>query len=259
MKVIIKKILPEFIFKKILKIKEYILILKFKKVHPDTKIFNKPRSLLYSQENQDYIIYENFFKFKKNGIYCDIGGNHPLNMNNTRYFEESGWGGYAFEPLPGMQRLWEKERTAHFFPYAVSDKNGEVVFSIVKNSTGWEDMLSYVRDTRKINCSHNVENITVKTRRLDDVFSEEGINYIDYMSIDVEGHELNVLKGIDFSKMKINVLTVENNSPGYRTNGDEKIRKLMFENNYSLWGRIVGLDDIYVHKKFYYEHIETEL
>ena len=70
------------------------------------------------------------------------------------------------------------------------------------------------------------------------------------MSIDVEGHELNVLKGIDFNKVKINILTIENNPPENPIFGDENIRRVMFENNYILWGRIIGLDDIYVHKDF---------
>ena len=48
----------------------------------------------------------------------------------------------------------------------------------------------------------------------------------------------------------INVLTIENNSPGCIIIGDERIREIMFENNYILWGRIIELDDIYVHKNF---------
>ena len=70
------------------------------------------------------------------------------------------------------------------------------------------------------------------------------------MSIDVEGHELNVLKGIDFEKVRINILTIENNPPENSIYGDDNIRKIMFDNNYILWGRIVGLDDIYIHKDF---------
>ena len=70
------------------------------------------------------------------------------------------------------------------------------------------------------------------------------------MSIDVEGHEFNVIKGVDFSETRINVLTIENNSPDYRINGDDKIRQYMFENNFVFWWKIVELDDIYVHKEF---------
>ena len=78
----------------------------------------------------------------------------------------------------------------------------------------------------------------------------KGIDHIDYLSLDVEGHELNVIKGIDFNQVKINVLTIENNPNCCKIIGDENIRKIMFENNFILWGRILGLDDIYVNKSF---------
>lgn len=174
-----------------------------------------------------------------------------MNINNTRYFEEIGWSGYVFEPLPYMKPLWEKYRKAKFFPFGASDKDGKVTFSVVKDATGWEDMLSFVKETRRDeDYGYETEEITIEVKPLKDVFENENITHIDYMSIDVEGHELNVLKGIDFSKVRINVLTIENNPPCCSIFGDENIRKLMFKNNYFLWGRIVGLDDIYVHKDF---------
>lgn len=252
-KKLVKLLTPNFYNKLTLSKKNFILN-KFKKDYPNTKIFEligKENRKLYSQDNQDYIVYNSFFKDKTDGIFCDVGGNHPLNINNTRYFEEQGWSGYVFEPLPYMKPLWEEHRQAMFFPYAASDKEGKVVFSIVKDTTGWEDMLSFVKETRDIDYGYDSEEVTVQTRPLKDVFREKNIMHIDYMSIDVEGHELNVIKGIDFSKVEINVLTIENNSACCPIYGDDKIRKVMFDNNYVLWGRIVGLDDIYVRKDFF--------
>jgi len=104
---IIKKLIPN-TYAKLVRIKKSIMIKKFKKMHPNTKIFVKPVSKLYSQENQDYIVHSNFFQNKDNGVFCDVGGNHPLNINNTRFFEEKGWTGYVFEPLPYMKKLWEE-------------------------------------------------------------------------------------------------------------------------------------------------------
>jgi len=248
-KKIIRKLLPN-IYGRLGAIKKFIMIKKFRTQYPNTKIFEKPISKLYSQENQDYIIYHNFFKNIEDGVFCDVGGNHPLNINNTRHFEEQGWTGYVFEPLPHMKKLWGEYRTAKLFPYAVSDTEGEVAFSVVKDSTGWEDMLSFVKETRDVDYEYETEDIQVKTRMLQNVFREEHIKHIDYMSIDVEGHELNVIKGINFEQVVINVLTIENNSPEYRINGDERIRKIMFDNDYVLWGRIIELDDIYVNKGF---------
>ena len=223
---------------------------KFVKNYPDTKIFFESKRELYSQDNQDYIVSNNFFKNKNKGIFCDIGGNHPLNINNTRYFEELGWNGFVFEPLSYMKPLWDKHRKAKFFNFALSDEEGEVTFTVVKDATGWEDMLSYIKDTRNADYKYGTKEITVQTRMCKNVFREENITMIDYMSIDVEGHELNVLKGIDFNKVQINVLTIENNPPCSTIYGDDRIRELMLSNKYILWGRIIGLDDIYVHEDF---------
>lgn len=124
---------------------------------------------------------------------------------------------------------------------------------IVQNESGWEDMLSYVKETSNIKYDYKTEDIKVKTRALKNVFKEENITEIDYMSIDVEGHELQVIKGIDFTEVKVKVLTIENNFGGSSDEsnyGDDEIRNIMFDNDYILWGRIVGLDDIYVKSDF---------
>lgn len=251
-KKIAKKILPK-LYDKLYNIKVNSIILNFKKQYPNTKIFypiNKNDRRLHSQENQDYIVYENFFKNKKYGFFCDVGGNHPLKINNTLYFEQLGWDGISFEPLPHMSKLWAEHRKAKLFPFALSDSKGKVTFTIVKDATGWQDMLSFVKETRYANYDYETEEIQVQTEIFKEIMEQENITHIDYLSLDVEGHELNVLKGMDFDVVRINVLTIENNPPHCAIYGDENIRKIMFENHFILWGRIVGLDDIYVHKDF---------
>ena len=247
-KKIARKIFPNF-YTKLGKVKRSIVARKLKKEHPNTKIFHDNHIKLYSQHNQDYIVYNNFFKNKK-GVFCDVGGNHPLNINNTLYFEEIGWEGLAFEPLPSMKPLWEKHRKAKFFSFGVSDKENEVAFSVVKDVTGWENMLSFVKSTGKQNLDLETQDIIIQVKPLKDIFEREGITHIDYMSIDIEGHELNALKGIDFNKVRINVLTIEVSTFANSIQEIEEIRQLMRENDYILWGIIVGLDDIYVHKNF---------
>ena len=76
---------------------------------------------------------------------------------------------------------------------------------------------------------------------------EQGINHIDYMSLDVEGHELQTLKGIDFNAVKINVISLENNPTMF---GDDNIREFLYEKGYKFYARIGCLDDIFVHKSF---------
>ncbi len=86
-------------------------------------------------------------------------------------------------------------------------------------------MLSFVNETRNVDYGYETEEIQVKTKVFKDILEEENIKHIDYLSLDVEGHELNVLKGIDFNKVRINVLTIENNPPSCVIYGDENIRK----------------------------------
>lgn len=64
------------------------------------------------------------------------------------------------------------------------------------------------------------------------------------MSIDVEGHEIEVLKGLDLSRIKVSVLIIENNVPAFR--GRQEIRDHMLANGYRLAARVWHLDDVFV-------------
>jgi FkbM family methyltransferase len=172
------------------------------------------------------------------------GCNHPLKINNTRYFEDLGWGGVALESLPHMTKLWAEHRKAKLFPFTLSDKEGEVIFTVVRDRTGWGNMLSFVKETEEIEADFGTDEIRVQTKIFEKVMQSEGITHIDYLSLDVEGHELNVLKGINFKKIRINILTIENNPEVCILYGDDNIRKFMFKNDYLLWSRTIGLDDI---------------
>ena len=103
----VRKIIPEQLYQKMAYYKMLSKMRGFRKQYPQTKLFDDilnddKQSRHYSQYNQDFIVYSSFFSHQKTGIFCDVGGNHPLKINNTRYFEEQGWQGYAFEPLPHM-------------------------------------------------------------------------------------------------------------------------------------------------------------
>lgn len=52
----------------------------------------------YSQFKQDVYIKNKFFKDKQDGMFVDVGGNDPINCNNTYLFEKAGWTGIAIEP-----------------------------------------------------------------------------------------------------------------------------------------------------------------
>ena len=218
---------------------------EFLKEYPNVKYLPSLRYFLgYSQHGQDYFIYKTFFQNIRNGIFFDIGANHPIIHNNTYLFEKNGWSGFAFEPVSKAKDLWEKYRKTRFFPYAVSSKTEKLKFDIYH----LYDIPQTSFVNRKENHSQLYKTIEVDGISIKDFCKKENISHIDFMSIDVEGHDLEVLEGIDFKKININVLTIENNrEPAI---GDKKIREFMENHGYIFYARVHYLDDIYVHKNY---------
>ena len=219
----------------------------FAKVYPNTHFLEgyfvkKPPQESYAQHAQDIIVYNTFFKNKTDGIFFDIGANHPITINNTYYFEKKGWKGFAFDPVPEIKPLWKKHRKAKFFLYAVFSKECDLGFII--GGKGWDTVSSHVS---KENLQENNQ-IKIKGVSISKICEEEKIITIDYISIDVEETELEVLKGIDFENLYIKVFTIENITSTY---GSSIIRKYMQRKGYILFARIFENDDIYVHKDFY--------
>ena len=82
----------------------------------------------YSQFGQDRFILNMIFARKRNGTFLDIGGNHPIKMNNTYMFEKHGWTGYAFEPQKEIVELWKTTRNTECFNVAVGDVDKMIKF-----------------------------------------------------------------------------------------------------------------------------------
>ena len=84
----------------------------------------------------------------------------------------------------------------------------------------------------------------MKTRTLDDICEQYSVERIGIMSLDIEGHEFEALRGLDLESHGPIVLILENNSP--YTLGDENIRDWLSEKGYTFKVRVWGMDDIYV-------------
>lgn len=189
-----------------------------------------------SQFYQDYIISNFIFPGKKDGVFLDIGGNHPIIINNTFYFEKIGWTGLAFEPQRHFHDLWQKHRKVTMLPIALGETQKDVTFTELRS-----DVLS------GIDISAGADDIyqtyVVQQKRLDDVLKEYNIKEIDYVSLDVEGYEINVLNGINWDETIIKCLSVENNED------DCEIEEFLHDKGYVLYYK-TGVDGIYMHKSF---------
>ena len=204
----------------------------------------------YSQCGQDMFI--NFlFQNSDDGFFLDIGGNDPITINNTYFFEKKGWKGLAFEPQPKYQEKWKAERTTPCLPFALGDEEKELTFNIMDKdylSSAEGVNIEEIKELLESGEVKVLDKIKVQQRILKDILEERNIKDIDFVSLDVEGYELQVLKGIDFDKVTIKCFAIENEDNMEML---YRIRKYLIDRGYWLIARLAQ-DDIFVNSKYFY-------
>ncbi len=165
----------------------------------------------YSISNVDLII-DRMFKKKKNGLFIDLGCNHPIKFNNTYLLYKRGWRGINIDLDETSIKEFNKIRNLDFNIRAlVSDKSGEYkkIFFYHKRSainTVSEELINYRKSKKQ-----DYEIIEEKTKTLSEIIDSSPYfnKHIDLLSIDIENHEYEVLKNFNFKKYKIDVIVTE--------------------------------------------------
>ena len=146
-----------------------------------------------------------FFKNKKEGIYIDVGCHHPLINNNTYPLYKRGWKGINIDidygAIDSFNFLRSKDTNIKI---AVSDTTGEAELFFYHNRAA-KNTLSKEKgfDSKEI---QKIKTSTLNKVIENSIYKDQKINFI---SIDVEGYELNVLKGFDFKKYKPDLVVLE--------------------------------------------------
>ncbi len=214
-------------------------------------IFNLLCKGYFSQPSvgQDNYLNEHIFKGKKNGIFVDIGAHDGITHSNTYFFEkELHWTGICIEPLPIVFEKLKQNRKSILVNGCIGLQSGESPFLMVE---GYPEMLSGLQETydpRHLDRLHaeiaqyggSYTIALVKVYLLMDLLKLHEITHIDYLSIDTEGSEFAILKTIDFDRVTIDVLSIENN---YK---DEAIRRFLSGYGFSLVAVLGNQDEIYV-------------
>jgi hypothetical protein len=167
----------------------------------------------------DYVI-ASYFPNNYKGVFFDVGAYEPINISNSYHFEMNNWDVYCFEANTLLiQDL--KTKRKNVYNYAISNENlDKVNFNVVKGVWGGGSLMAGVSAInldpeymKKFSDGiKEIFQIEVPQRTLNSVIEEEipYLNEIDVISIDVEGGELNVLKGLDLKKYKPKILVIEN-------------------------------------------------
>jgi FkbM family methyltransferase len=174
-----------------------------------------------AQSGEDYVL-SKCFAGKPAGVYVEVGAYDGIEISNTYLFETLGWSGVLIEADPEIaQRCRENRPNSTVVNCAVvrPEHQGTATFNIVEAcrslstmSLDSKSVLGYLGLVRRNEGELKVRKVAVPARTLDSVLQEVGARGIDFMTIDVEGHELDVLLGFSPSIYKIPILIVESNT-----------------------------------------------
>ena len=171
--------------------------------------------MFYGQHGEDRYL-KTLFPNDYKGICIEVGAYNGVSLSNTYHFEQNGWRALCIEPI---QSAYEQCKTVRqeTVRCCIGDKDGpDRDFTVFHLGTNLCAISSLEPDQRLID-SHNhlITNQTiekVQVRSLTSLLDE--LDYptsIDFVSIDTENTELDVLKAIDFGKYNIKVFVIENN------------------------------------------------
>ena len=201
------------------------------------------------------LIIDYYFKDKKKGIYIDVGAYHPFKGSNTYKLFSRGWSGINIDLDYQTIDIFN-----HFRP------NDENICAAVSDSVT-EKKLFFHHNRSAINTleerlGYRAKEIkTKKTTTLKEILDNSKFKVLDldFLSIDVEGHELAVIKGLDLEKYPVKIIVIEHQDPEmkkvefYNQNIERTIQsdiyKYMISKNYILINWLHS-DLVFINKKF---------
>jgi Methyltransferase FkbM domain len=204
----------------------------------------------YSQEGEDMLI-RRLLRNKSKGFYIDIGAHHPKRFSNTQYFYRKGWNGINIDALPGTKALFDK--------YRKKDINIEI---LVSNKSTLKyylfDEPAYNTTDEKLIDSVISKGVKLKSvnelqcKKLENILDECDVKgkIIDFMSVDVEGNELDVLQSNNWKKYRPSIICVEKLNYDLNNFSKSNIYKLLTNNGYEVLSKTVN--------SWYYKNVAVE-
>tara|TARA_X000000368_G_scaffold367945_1_gene315608 strand:+ start:135 stop:845 length:711 start_codon:yes stop_codon:yes gene_type:complete len=202
-----------------------------KKIHIFQNIYLKNRYLIpkktYSMDGEDLAI-NKFVEKKKSGFYVDVGAHHPIQRNNTHILFKKGWEGINIDINEFSIDLFNYLRPKDLnLQIAVSNKNGEITFYSQKN---FSQLNTTDKDIAKEHFQNNFRTKVIKCKTIQNILDNSKYNNkkIDFLNIDVEGAEMQVLSTLNFELHNPTLICIE--ILGYRSM-DSKSREIEIQKN----------------------------
>ena len=228
MKVFLKRILPKGVLS---------FILNFKNDNLDVYAFKS-----YSQEGEDMIL-RRIFEKQSTGFYIDVGAHHPKRFSNTYFFYKKGWNGINIDAMPGSMKPFARIRSRDLNVEKPISSKKQVLTYFAFNEpalNGFSKELSKERDglnTFKIEFTKEIETVTLE-EVLDENLASNQV--IDFLSIDVEGLDFDVIKSINIQKYRPRVILVEILGSSLSDMHQDPIYDFLFKEDYTLHAKAVN-------------------
>lgn len=184
---------------------------------------------------------------KKNGYFVELGACDGELYSNSFYFEKVlNWNGILIEPNPIYWENLNKNRNCHVSNKLCDKVSGNEVDFLLSDA-----MSGIINDNPGYWVKYHIEKdkIKLKTSLLSEVLDEfKAPLNIDFLSLDVEGSEYDILSTFPFDKYTFNFMCIEHNQRWRKDDNKFKIRDILINNGYELI-RETDLDDFYKLKK----------
>ncbi|NEV63006.1 FkbM family methyltransferase [Thiorhodococcus minor] len=197
----------------------------------------------WAQEGEDRIL-QRIFERQSSGFYVDVGAHHPKRFSNTYLFYRRGWSGINVDAAPGSMDAFRKLRPR--------DTNLELGVAL---DSRWLDFFvftepalngfSYELSQHRVRCNNKCKILDVKRVKTEPLSSilERCLpenRVIDFLTIDVEGFDLEVLKSNDWQRFRPKYVLVESLESSLHTLFESDLAEFMRECGYSIYAKCVN-------------------
>jgi FkbM family methyltransferase len=202
-----------------------------------------PKIKFYSQCDEDKLMLK--YLPEKTGTYIDVGAGQPVRGSNSYYFYKKGWTGHLFEPIQSnidlIRVFRRRDMKYRKLVGEINSKNIFYEFIPTEYSTTVKKVAdNLVKEGKKLKSTYEVKSI-----RLSDTEIELNPSQPSFLSIDVEGADLEVLNSIDWKKIKPRVVCIEE----VGESKSAQIKGKLESQDYSLV-KDSGISKIYLHNSY---------
>lgn len=200
-------------------------------------LFFPHSNISYSQSGEDILLSQHIFNGQNTGFYVDIGAHHPKRFSNTYLLYQKGWSGINIDPMPGMQHLFKERARDININAGISDQSGtKKYFMFKKGALNTFD----AEVAKKQGSTYGQPTIKeVSVLRLEEVLNKYASGKkIDFMNIDVEGHEIEVLNSNDWNKYCPTIIAIEDQNLDISNPEKSTSYRFLKEKGYTLFNKL---------------------